>query len=391
MMHIVLSHDHRSLPHHDVFLRNLAQDMVVNSYLIDHQETFFSRKHQGGRDFPNLTLPSGLPRIPRAFFHECCFGKKKDIPWEILYQWLAGRRKSNRTEQTDEAGPDDCPVNRFFLSGNGVDGLSETNRDGISFHDQDLKILPTGVHLFGNSDDRTTVEALKNRMIRYASRDEDCRDELFFQSISSMIQKIRPVGKPFSLKTLKAFLESASMSEEWDYTTSRFDRRYFASGLYTPGRAYRKKKRITVAVDVSGSMVMHPETLETAFGVVESLLSQYKVFLLCIDETVFVPLKNNDMLQKPDRSGVSCQYQKGDWRHIQSGSSGATFFSPLFDNFMKGHHEPLIVITDGDIYDLNRLKRYPQTLWVITPKREKPFHPPFGKVAMLGVEASGEF
>jgi len=140
---------------------------------------------------------------------------------------------------------------------------------------------------------------------------------------------------------------------------------------------------VTVAVDVSGSMVMRPEDLEKAFGVVESLLHQYRVFLVCVDETVFVPFKNADKRQKSQAAVMSYQYQKGDWQYIQTGSSVTTFFSPLFEIFMKGHHEPLIIITDGDIYDLGQLKKYPQTLWVITGQRDKPFQPPFGKVVKL--------
>ncbi|MFH2065420.1 MAG: hypothetical protein ABIK15_09515 [Pseudomonadota bacterium] len=389
MMHIVLNHDHRSLPHHDPALRNLAQDMVVNSYLMDQKEMFFSRMHQGRRDHPDLLLPAGLPRIPGAFFHECCAGKKQDTTWENLYNWLVKKKKKHATDRAEEADWEAYRLNPFFLSGMAADGIMETGPEGLSFHHPEMENLPTGVHLFGNSADRTSVEALKNRMIRYASRDEDCRDERFFQSIAGMIQQIRPTGKSFSLKTLKAFLESTSMSEEWDYTASRFDRRYFASGLYAPGRTYRKKMTVTIAVDVSGSMVMHPENLEAAFGVVESLLNQYKVFLLCIDETVFVPFRQNDTLQKIRETGTNYLYRKGDWRHIRTGSSGTTFFSPLFDSFLKGHHEPLVVITDGDIFDLDRLKPYPQTLWVIPREKEKPFHPLFGKVMMMKTVTNG--
>jgi len=89
------------------------------------------------------------------------------------------------------------------------------------------------------------------------------------------------------------------------------------------------------------------------------------------------------MLQKSNTSDRSFLYKKGDWRLLQTGNSGTTFFSPLFDTFMHGHHEPLLIITDGEIYDLHRLHRYPNTLWVITENQNKSFEPPFGKVVTI--------
>ena len=41
MMHIVLNHDHRGFTDGDIFLQNLAQDMVINSYIIRKQKNIF--------------------------------------------------------------------------------------------------------------------------------------------------------------------------------------------------------------------------------------------------------------------------------------------------------------------------------------------------------------
>ena len=46
---------------------------------------------------------------------------------------------------------------------------------------------------------------------------------------------------------------------------------------------------------------------------------------------------------------------------------------------MDNHGELLIVITDGYIYDIDRLKRYKNTLWLISESRDEKFTPPFGK------------
>jgi hypothetical protein len=50
---------------------------------------------------------------------------------------------------------------------------------------------------------------------------------------------------------------------------------------------------------------------------------------------------------------------------------------------MRGHKEQLIVITDGYIYDLDRLEKYHNTLWLISEERDEPFVPPFGKAVRI--------
>jgi predicted metal-dependent peptidase len=173
---------------------------------------------------------------------------------------------------------------------------------------------------------------------------------------------------------IKSIADYSSQSNAWTYTYSRFNRRYFAGGIYAPGRTFQHRQNITVAVDVSGSMVMKPGDIEAAFGVVEDLLAKYSVHLLCMDEQVFIPeLKDGRLV--PSASHKPYLYRKGDWRFIRTGASGTTFFAPLFNDFMRHHRELLIVVTDGYIYDLERLKPHVPTLWVISehaPNRSIP-------------------
>ena len=134
-----------------------------------------------------------------------------------------------------------------------------------------------------------------------------------------------------------------------------------------------------MAVDVSGSMVMTPSDIETAFGVIEQLMGKYRINLVCLDEEYFVPERKGDNLVASGNPGRPFMYRRGDWRLIKTGSGGTTFFAPLFSRYMKGHREMLLVITDGYIYDLERLRRYTPTIWVISESRQDPFHPPFGQ------------
>jgi len=39
----------------------------------------------------------------------------------------------------------------------------------------------------------------------------------------------------------------------------------------------------------------------------------------------------------------------------------------------------VLVITDGYIYDIDKLKPYPATLWLVAKSRNEAFVPPFGK------------
>ena len=383
MMHVILNHDHRGLPRYDPILQNLAQDMVVNTCLADWRQTFFSRFNQGTRDYPELVLPAGLPQVPRGYLADNPVMGPEDITWENLYRWMVKKQDARQGRQVAEDEFQTVQLQRFGQNEVPLEESAASSLNGFSLNRTDGAFLPTGIHLIRQEEDQHAVQVIKHRVFHYSDHDNLCRDERFFHYLSGIIEKIQLPDRPFDRKMLKAFVENASLSDDWKYAAGRFDRRYFASGIYVPGRVYGKKMTVTIAVDVSGSMVVNPTNLEKAFGVVESLLGQYKVFLLCVDEEVFTPRKHDGKLRKSDTADTPYAYRKGDWRLIQSGSSGTTFFAPLFGQFMQGHREPLIVITDGDVYDLDRLQKYQNTLWVITGKREKPFTPPFGKAATM--------
>jgi hypothetical protein len=130
-------------------------------------------------------------------------------------------------------------------------------------------------------------------------------------------------------------------------------------------------------------MLAKPETIERAFGVIESLLGRYAVHLICIDEAVFVPEKSGDSFIVPKEAPARYVYHRGDWRYIKTAANAATFFGPLFDTFMKDKKEPLIVITDGDVYDMDRLTPYRHTLWALPQECIGNIIPPFGRVAAI--------
>ncbi len=389
MLHLVLNHDHRAFPEEDLFLQNLSQDMVVNSYIILHRKVFFSRKH-GVSEPAELVLPRGLPVVPVDFIRET---GNPDPAWEELYRWLRARPKPPVREHTPgdglgggaDTGPDAMndafDYSPFDPRGSEIDTINFSEMKGMAFLDARDTHLPTGVHLY--RDGSSVTEAKKSAVISLAERDGECADERAFDEIRGIIEGTRESDISSWERTLRSLVDNSAQSSEWKYTYGRFNRRYFAEGIYSPGRVFKERERIIVAVDVSGSMVMTPSDIESAFGVIETLMGKYRIHLVCLDEELFIPERTVDALTPSRRNDRPFVYRRGDWRHIRTGSGGATFFAPLFNRYMKGRRETLLVITDGHIYDIEGLDRYASTVWVIAAGRREPFHPPFGRAVRI--------
>ncbi len=404
MMHVMMNHDHRSRGDEDAVLQNTAQDMVVNNFIRSNERTFFSRKGQYQWDVPRLLLPEGLPGIPTRFFNET---GNQDPSWEDVYMWLreSGEKdtlhisgKMDRRSDAPSAMNATMDSENFEPGSSAEKGKKEdaANRtddapdfSGITFHDDDENSLPTGMHLFQKGRMQHQVQARRTQVIRFAEKDHSCLEERAFQDIQGIIRKAEPVDIDDWKRRIKSIVDMASQSSEWYYSHGRFNRRYFASGIYAPGRVFEEKQVLTVAVDVSASMVMKPEEIEEAFGVIEELTGKYRINLLCIDEDLFVPEKSGDVFVKSGNVDSPYYYKPGDWKYLRSGNSGTTFFEPLFNDYMKGHREMLLVITDGYVYDLDRLTRYPHTLWVISGHRPEPFVPPFGRMVTIRTAETG--
>ena len=395
MMHVILEHDHRAVPGRNSYLANLAQDMVVNSYLTDRKKTFFSRHGLSSGYAPELSLPPGLPLVPEAFFRETGI---RDPRWEEVCGWLTRRGPE---EIRRYAGNDDGPdapgdIDQAARMRDGINAalgrdpfedeasiVSLDDTAALSFEDADGRPLPTGIHLFRNPGDLSLARSKKDRIIEYCSADGDCRAERAFQEMGSLLSRVEEVDTDPWRRRIRSIVDYSSQSSEWVYTTSRFSRRYLSSGLYAPGRAFKEQQVLTVAVDVSASMIMKPEALERAFGAVEGLLGKYRVGLVCVDEDLFIPSISKGAFARGRLTDRPHRYRKGDWRYLKSGTGGTTFFEPLFNRYMKGRREMLIVITDGQVYDLPKLRPHAPTLWIITGRGGEPFIPPFGQTIIV--------
>lgn len=381
MMHGVFGHDHRGVRDEHPHLQNLAQDMVINSWMDDHSPTFFSTDGKG------LILPQGLPRIPWAFFEKT---GEPDPSWEKVYRFLKtdepailgdfaqGLKENFRPAESRQ--PTKAPESPGTPTGPGDEDAKRQGDWRLSGGDGQQ--LPTGVHRMEEASSAVRIRKNVRAALALSGQDVKARDERLVQEISALIQGVTKVNTAPLKRKIRTIVAQGTPSRHWAYSAARFNRRYFTEGIYSAGRRYVDKKLLTVVVDLSASMVSRPEHIEEAFGAVEALLDGYRINLLCIDETLFVPEKQGERFVKGGQGARSCTYRRGDWRLIRSGNSGTTFFAPLFNRYLKNHREMVVVITDGEIYDLERLAPYPRTLWLL-PSQAQSFQPPFGEVVRL--------
>ncbi len=381
MLHVALAHDHRGRGVADPSAANLAQDMVVNSFCRAAEKTFFSRRGQYEWDVPRLVLPPGLPMVPATFRADT---GNDDPSWEDVYRWLLAKKSELRETSSGEtmgispfADAAFAPASAGERNSPGAAELSGLSATGV-----DGEFLPTGMHLFNLERSDGQAERRMRMIVETASADDLCREERAFEEVSAIIARVRSTGTDWRAE-LKSVIDFASQSLEFRYTASRLSRRHLAEGVYAPGRAFREKDTVTVAVDLSGSMVSDPARLETAFGAVEEMLGKYRVELVCVDEDVFTPRLEGESFVPLRGAARGWPYRKGDWRLIKSGARGATFFAPLFNRYMKGRREALVVITDGYVYDMASLKVHRPTVWAVPADRTEPFVPPFGRVVKL--------
>lgn len=394
LLHVVNGHDHRALKDHEPYLQNLAQDMVINSWMREKKEHFFSASRTG--ETTPLLLPESLPGIPEDFYSETGI---TDPSWEDLYQWF-GRRgpkavreftdavremfrdlKKNLSKTQSAANPDDPIVP---LAEEGEDSpAEETIPDGLTMVDQNGDALPTGTHLFLDVMERRQLQSQVRKVMEMAASDPFSKSDRVYEAVTRMIRSVRKFRNPSWERRIKSIVDRTAHSNEWRYATNRFNRRYFAQGVYAAGRALKEKQLLTVCVDVSASMTSTPHEIATAFGVLESFLNRFSVHLLCVDEALFVPRIRNAASGNTTDLAKPCLYRKGDWKLLETGNSGTTFFAPLFNGYLTGHRELVVVITDGYVHDLGKLKPYHPTLWLISASRTEPFYPPFGEVVQL--------
>lgn len=391
MLHVILRHDHRSFANMNPYLQNLAQDMVVNTYIKDNISSFFSNTRQR-QDI--LELPQGLPYISPYFFRET---KIKDPRWEDVYSWLKTGGKTKLSEFMDEVDkmfkdlmPDKSQKKKNNESGIPMFASQSKDNDSQSntfvLTDSKGKPAPTGSHIFSERSVATRLENHSQKILSLASQDPTASEDRMFNLITSIMGNPDKNTDTSWHKKIKSIVDATAHSNNFEYTYQKFNRRYFAQGIYAAGKVMKDKQRVIAAVDVSASVTSNPGELEKAFGAIESLLGRYKIELLCMDESLFIPSTENGIITKNRNLNRKFFYKKGDWKKIKTGAGGTTLFAPLFNEYLKKRNETVIIITDGYIHDITKLNPYKNTLWLISPRGKSQFKPPFGKTAVIDLK-----
>jgi len=395
MLHIVLRHEHRKNNLLNPYLQNLAQDMVVNSWIKENIKNFFSSSRD---EEPIMELPEELPFIPDKFFRDT---KIKDPRWDDIYRWLKDRDRTELSDFIDEIDnmfkelmPDTSKntkseQNGFSIFENKMEKSNhESDSIGYFFTDKEGKTLPTGSHLMLDDTASNRLYSHAKKIITMASKDPGTDNDRIFSSLASFMTS--PVKPPMSkwIKQIKSEVDTTAHSNEIEYTYKKFNRRYFSQGIYSAGKNFKDMERVIVAIDVSASVTSNPGELEKAFGAVEALIPKYKIELVCMDDSLFIPKKTETGIEKDRNLSKKFIYKKGNWKLIETGSGGTTLFEPLFNSYMNGKRKlTLIVITDGYIHDIKSLKPHKNTLWLISSSRKTDFIPPFGKSFVIDMEA----
>lgn len=394
LLHIVFDHSHRAMAGQDLYLQNHCQDMTVNSYIIDQGSLFFSGSKMSNDPARKIRLPAGAPVIPDSFFRET---GNTDPVWEEVFEWITTRGPERLIEFIEEVRKnlapekkDHVPVSSPDQPVNPSNELFDIREDkkALVFNSPGGGATAAGVHFMDDENSRRHLKASLKRIIRFADNIREFRNDRIYQDIRRLIGSPVSTDTSFSRK-IRSIIDRTAPSNKWKYSSSRLSRRYADSGIYSPGRVFKEKERIIVAIDVSASMTITPKEIEAAFGAMEGLLDKYRIHLLCIDETLFIPRRDGLRETAPGGEEKAFVYKKGDWRIIKTGSSGTTLFAPLFNSFLKNRKEMVVVITDGYIYDIDLLNPHEKTLWLVSGNRTEPFRPHFGQVEAIKIKNRG--
>jgi predicted metal-dependent peptidase len=151
-----------------------------------------------------------------------------------------------------------------------------------------------------------------------------------------------------------------------DYTWTRPNARYLASGLFLPSLRSVQCGRIVVAVDTSGSIN-------------DVVLSQFAAELQAIAEDV--QPASIDVVYCDTEVNGTATFERGDVVTLTPHGGGGTSFGPVFDHVDADGTAPAVLVYLTDLYGSfpDVAPDYP-VLWAVTGRRNADLDVPFGDV-----------
>lgn len=334
-LHLLNNHIRRvELNGHDRKLSNIAQDMVINKYILDLGTNY---------KYSNLKMPEGGITLPKEY--------KGEVLYDDIYRWLLKEQEKLQNQQGQGQG-----------EGQGGSGNSENENDGNSNSD-----IQNGIDNPGTSEeDKKQLQALKDMLTNDGEDFDDVFDKHFDVSnevsqedrnsaldeilttlkhrdkvgadIEQIIEKldIRKT-KTNIFRKIKQSLERASIGTGKDKTYIRPNRRH-------PGvlKGFKRQSiQFNVILDTSGSMYGEFDK------VLKYLLNAQGGFTLLQADT--------------DVKDIKYIKKAGDLVHnFKLKGFGGTELMPAINKIkeLKKENDALVILTDGycDSLDLSGLK-----------------------------------
>jgi predicted metal-dependent peptidase len=279
--------------------------------------------------------------------------EEEDVQYDKLYRYadysLYGKSAEDIYNEIMAHAPNNFNQNYIFIQGSGGDG------DGFA--------IITDIHM----ENDTSRAKLLQEILDAATQAKQMAGKVpgGIEDALGLLSEPKLTWQDIVRHALQSNRQDKGMKNDW----TRMRRRAIGMGLYIP----RKKDQYVewlCMLDTSGSMSQE----DISYGI-----SQLKVLDGRAKGTV-VPCDAEVYWDKATEiSNV------GDLQRVKVHGKGGTIFNDWFDNY-KNHFtkktDVMIIITDGEIWELEKLKKPDcDVVWVIT--RDNDFKPPFGRAVAL--------
>lgn len=353
-----------------------AIDYVVHSMVEQDVRT------SGRTDLPNFNIHSQA-QYPKGQHPMWSGNVGGALTFDVLIKQLKEMQKNKKNGVVTPPGPPpnltkapsfkDCLIYADYKTYQ--KSAEDLYREIIKYMDQDMEDAAgqfhpgvMGIAADSHIESQLTDQELLNEVLEAATSCERTAGTVP-GAIKDMLKELMEptlTWQDMVRHTLQTIRQEQGSKNDW----SRYRRRAISMGLYLP-----KKKDIHVnwcaVLDTSGSMSVEDMT----YGV-----SQLKA-LDGRSTGVVVP---NDA--QPYWDAATPILSMKDLPKINPVGRGGTCFAEFFDKFEKQLNKPfdvLIVMTDGEIFDLPQCKKPKcDVVWVIVTDH-KAFSPPFGRVAPM--------
>ena len=341
IFHLIFDHCARTTKNYDRQLSNIAQDMIINTIIVNEIE----RKHGKDPKFP-ITIPKDKKGQHTALFLPKEYPSDLPRTFEHVYEWLQDEQNKRKQEQNgDQSQNGEGDQNQEQNgAGQGQEGKDPSygpnGADNIDCHDLDSVLKQAEENQNGGSNQITLDEHLDDEVPEELKKQmqRDVLERIKARGLSngdfeSILGQLRKKKKDY-LKEIKksiAHLKGQNKNRTWAKANRK--------GL--PFKGFKKhSSKINVMLDTSGSMG----------GYFEKILS----FVFQNDIEI-------NMIQcDTEVHDMGSIKNKNEFKRLMIKGMGGTVLQPSIDHIEKTYNKfPTVILTDGycDSLDLSKLNK----------------------------------